>query len=141
MFSCVPHHEAGGAAVGSYPEHYMEIGQVTAAIMVQTLVDFLFSPEEARTKAVRLSKELLQVLREGFHAMFDEDIVKMKDCSDRGDKLLSILAQKGEGGLAFETDPSNRFFVGLNTPFKHAAYIKSLDHLGNIHKYLATMCV
>eukprot|EP00929_Paragymnodinium_shiwhaense_P102034 TRINITY_DN6523_c0_g1_i1.p1 TRINITY_DN6523_c0_g1~~TRINITY_DN6523_c0_g1_i1.p1 ORF type:complete len:1042 (-),score=210.27 TRINITY_DN6523_c0_g1_i1:382-3507(-) len=141
MFSCMEDHDTGGAMIGSYSVKYMEIGQVTAAIAIQALVDFIFIPEAPRTKANRLLGELLGLLRDGFRAMFDEDILTMKECSDKAAKVLGVCAGTGVGGLVFETDPSNQTVQGLGVPFKHSAYKHGLDYLSNIHAYLATLCI
>jgi hypothetical protein len=101
---------------------YRDIGQITAAILIQMLVDWALIPSDPKHVAVQLLASTTNDLKAGFTAFFDNDLIGMKDSLHKAATTLS-KAQSLKG----ECDPKLEVVPGASGPFKYEAYLQTLD--------------
>eukprot|EP00928_Gymnodinium_smaydae_P055322 TRINITY_DN388_c0_g1_i3.p1 TRINITY_DN388_c0_g1~~TRINITY_DN388_c0_g1_i3.p1 ORF type:complete len:1048 (-),score=249.19 TRINITY_DN388_c0_g1_i3:46-2994(-) len=131
MVTCV----ASGTDYG-FAARYREIGQVIAAIVIQTIVDYMLSDLPPRDMAVRLTTEMSDGLREGFEAFFESDLAGMKE----GYKRASAALAKADA-IKDETDPKLMVVRGDKVPFKYDAYLQVLNNMRHLLSDLNVLIV
>jgi hypothetical protein len=115
---------------------YTEIGQVTAAILIQTLVDWLLTKTDSRHMAIQHLQCITDNITEGYAAFFDADLTRMKNHLLIVDSELALASS-----LAHECDPKLEVIPGISRPFKFATYLETLEHLQRITSDLRVLVV
>eukprot|EP00928_Gymnodinium_smaydae_P055323 TRINITY_DN388_c1_g1_i1.p1 TRINITY_DN388_c1_g1~~TRINITY_DN388_c1_g1_i1.p1 ORF type:complete len:1026 (+),score=254.70 TRINITY_DN388_c1_g1_i1:47-3079(+) len=115
-------HSCAASVDWNFAAKYREIGQVTAAIMIQTLCDFLLSETAPRDMSVSLMRTMTEGLQDSLTGFFEHDLDAMK----AGYKSASAALASAQA-ISGETDPKLSMVRGFNVPFKYDAYLLILD--------------
>jgi hypothetical protein len=115
---------------------YTEIGQVSAAIMIQMLVDWLLSRTDPRHMAIVHLQKIMDNISGGYAAFFAGDLTRMKD------HLIIVDAElSSASSLAGECDPLLDVIPGISRPFKFKTHMETLEHLQRIASDLRILVV
>jgi len=127
---------AEDASTYAYEAKYKELGQVTAAIVIQIFVDMIFLRQGPNDIAKAKVIEIGEAIQEGFQAFFEKDRVKLKE---QVTKVKSAL--ESAQSLAAETDPKLDVIPGASTPFKYDMYVEVLAKLKDLSADLNMLLV
>mmetsp|Transcript_90586 Transcript_90586/g.157224 ORF Transcript_90586/g.157224 Transcript_90586/m.157224 type:complete len:1027 (-) Transcript_90586:66-3146(-) len=106
----------------TYSARYKELGQICCAIVIQQMVDVVFSfKQDPRNQAIAAVKNVKEQLKKGYGQFFKQDQFLMDDYDD----IKKAIA--GAEQWVSECDPQLEVCPGWETPFNVNLYASCVD--------------
>merc|ERR1712150_37141 len=109
----------------TFLKNYRELGQVTAGIIIQMLVDGAFfrghAPRDIACDAVH---ELNDAIKKAYAAFFKNELESFRTAREQCQKSYNKCA-----GMAAEADPNLDLAPGPRTEFRHPLFLSALSTL------------